>query len=99
MSKSRNDKTVCKTPAAGAAAAVPPEKPPLRLEWIEAGSLAEHPENWRRHSREQLQSIRELIADPDIGWAGACLFNERTGRLIDGHARRNVVDPKMAATQ
>ncbi len=69
-------------------------KPPLRLEWIEAGSLTENPSNWRRHSEEQLQSIRELLDDPDVGWAGACLFNERTGRLIDGHARKKVTDPK-----
>jgi hypothetical protein len=27
-------------------------------------------------------------------WPGACLFNERTGRLIDGHGRKQVVDPK-----
>jgi len=66
----------------------------LRLEWVEAGTLTENPRNWRRHSQEQLQSIRELMSDPEIGWAGACLFNERTGRLIDGHARREVVDPK-----
>ena len=69
-------------------------KPPLRLEWIEAGSLSENPLNWRRHSQEQLESIRELLQDPEVGWAGACLFNERTGRLIDGHARKQVVDPK-----
>jgi hypothetical protein len=69
-------------------------KLPLRLEWIEAGSLTENPLNWRRHSQEQLQSIRELLADPEVGWAGACLYNERTGRLIDGHARKTVVDPK-----
>jgi len=69
-------------------------KPPLRLEWIEAGSLTENPLNWRRHSQEQLQSLRELLDDPTVGWAGACLYNERTGRLIDGHARRQVVDPK-----
>jgi hypothetical protein len=72
----------------------PAPRPPLRLEWIEAGSLNENPLNWRRHSQEQLESIRELLQDPDIGWAGACLFNERTGRLIDGHARKQVVDPK-----
>ena len=66
----------------------------LRLEWIEAGSLAENPLNWRRHSQEQLQSIRELLSDPEIGWAGVCLYNERTRRLIDGHARKSVVDPK-----
>src|SRR3974377_536095 len=69
-------------------------KPPLRLEWIEAGSLTENPLNWRRHSQEQLQSIRELVQDPEVGWAGACLFNKRRGRRIDGHARKEVVDPK-----
>ncbi|MBI9018018.1 MAG: hypothetical protein JEZ07_12245 [Phycisphaerae bacterium] len=66
---------------------------PLRLEWIEAGTLTENPHNWRKHDQEQLSSIKDLVADPEIGWAGACLFNERTGRLIDGHARRSVVDP------
>ena len=68
-------------------------KPKLRLEWIAAGSLSENPLNWRRHSQGQLQSIRDLLSDPDVGWAGACLYNERTHRLIDGHARRTVVDP------
>nr|BDD44598.1 hypothetical protein 5 [Flavobacteriaceae bacterium] len=69
--------------------------PQLRLEWIEAGSLAENPANWRRHSPEQLQSLKDLLADPDVGWAGACLYNERTGRLIDGHARKSVTDPSV----
>jgi hypothetical protein len=69
-------------------------RPKLRLEWIEAGSLTENPLNWRRHSPEQLQSIRDLLSDPDVGWAGACLYNERTKRLIDGHARKTVADPK-----
>lgn len=68
--------------------------PKLRLEWIEAGSLTENPQNWRRHSEEQLQSLRDLLSDPDVGWAGACLYNERTQRLIDGHARKSVADPK-----
>lgn len=66
----------------------------LRLEWIEAGSLADNPANWRRHSQEQLQTIKELIEDPEIGWAGVFLYNERTKRLIDGHARKSVVAPK-----
>src|SRR5512138_1938348 len=70
-----------------------PAKAALRLEWIEAGSLNENPANWRRHSPEQLQSIKDLLQDPDIGWAGACLYNERTKRLIDGHARKSVADP------
>jgi len=82
------------TPSNPIAGPSPGPKPPLRLEWVEAGSLAENPLNWRRHSQEQLQSIRELLDDPEVGWAGACLYNERTGRLIDGHARKEVSDPK-----
>jgi DNA modification methylase len=66
----------------------------LRLEWVEAGSLTPNPKNWRRHPDTQIAAIRGLIADPEVGWAGALLFNERTGRLIDGHARQKVVDPK-----
>lgn len=72
-----------------------PETParPLRLEWIEAGSLAENPANWRRHPDGQMGALRDVLNDPEIGWAGACLYNSRTSRLIDGHARRNAVDP------
>lgn len=65
----------------------------LRLEWIEAGQLAENPRNWRRHPAEQTAALRELLQDPEIGWAGVLLFNERTGRLIDGHARKGAVTP------
>jgi hypothetical protein len=68
--------------------------PRLRLEWIAAESLTENPRNWRRHPEGQVQAIKDVLADPEIGWAGACLYNERTGRLIDGHARRGAVDPK-----
>ena len=81
-------------PTVTVAAASPQLSRQLRLEWIEAGSLADNPQNWRRHTQEQLQSIRELLDDPEVGWAGVCLFNERTGLLIDGHARKSVVDPK-----
>jgi len=66
---------------------------PLRLEWIEAGSLAENPGNWRRHPDGQMQALRDVLDDGDVGWAGACLYNEQTKRLIDGHARRKAVDP------
>lgn len=66
----------------------------LRLEWIEARTLTDNPANWRRHPQTQMDALKELIGDPEIGWAGACLFNETTGHLIDGHARRNAVDPK-----
>jgi hypothetical protein len=71
----------------------PPGQPPLRLEWIEAGSLDENPLNWRRHPDNQMAALKDVLDDPEIGWAGACLWNERTKRLVDGHARRASVDP------
>jgi hypothetical protein len=62
--------------------------PPLRLEWRSPAELAENPRNWRTHPNTQLTALADIIAD--VGWAGACLFNERTQRLIDGHARKNI---------
>ena len=67
-------------------------KKPLRLIWVEAGSLADNPHNWRRHPGEQMKGLQGTIAE--VGWAGALLYNETTGRLIDGHARKAVVNPK-----
>jgi hypothetical protein len=61
---------------------------PLRLEWIEAGSLADNPDNWRRHPAGQMKALKAAMAD--VGWAGALLYNERTRRLIDGHARKKM---------
>lgn len=65
----------------------------MRLEYIEAGSLTANPANWRRHPDHQVAAIRQVLDDPEIGWAGACLWNERTQRLVDGHARSAAVDP------
>ena len=67
---------------------------PLRLEWVEAGSLDANPRNWRRHPVGQMDALRESLGDGEIGWAGALLFNETTGHLIDGHARKEAVDPE-----
>jgi DNA modification methylase len=60
----------------------------LRLEWRSPAELAENPLNWHTHPSTQLTALADVIAE--VGWAGACLFNERTGRLIDGHARRKI---------
>jgi DNA modification methylase len=62
--------------------------PALRLEWRSPAELTENPRNWRTHPEAQSQALSDVLAD--VGWAGACLFNETTGRLIDGHARRKV---------
>lgn len=69
--------------------AVKPEtRHSLRLEWRSPAELAENPRNWRTHPEDQIAALTDVIGE--VGWAGACLFNERTGRLIDGHARRKV---------
>jgi Domain of unknown function (DUF4417) len=62
------------------------ETPPLRLEYRDPAELAEHPANWKAHPAEQIAGLDALI--DSVGWAGALLFNEATGRLVDGHARR-----------
>ena len=69
-----------------AAVAEPP--PPLRLEWRSPAELAENPRNWRRHPDAQIAALGDVLGE--VGWAGACLYNEATGRLIDGHARKKV---------
>lgn len=60
---------------------------------VRAGDLKDNPANWRRHPPGQLSALRNLIADPEIGWAAPLLYNERTKRLIDGHARKRIVGP------
>ena len=61
---------------------------PLRLEWRSPAELAENPRNWRTHPDGQVAALTDVIAE--VGWAGACVLNERTGNLIDGHARKKV---------
>lgn len=58
---------------------------PLRLEYMYARDLTANPENWRTHPKEQMQVLQTAI--DDVGWAGALLYNERTKKLLDGHAR------------
>ena len=60
----------------------------LRLEWMSPAELADNPANWRTHPDAQVAALTDVISE--VGWAGACLYNERTGRLIDGHARKKL---------
>jgi site-specific DNA-methyltransferase (adenine-specific)/modification methylase len=48
--------------------------------------LADNPENWRRHPAGQAEGLDAVL--DEVGWAGAALYNEATGRLIDGHLRK-----------
>lgn len=65
-----------------------PPPPPLRLEWLDPAELATNPRNWRLHPDTQRRALNDVIGE--VGWAGALLFNERTQRLIDGHARKDL---------
>jgi rubrerythrin len=68
----------------------PEIKTPLRLEYLSPSELKAHPKNWRIHGEGQLTALKDVIER--VGWAGALLFNERTGRLIDGHARKEIAE-------
>src|SRR6185312_17456594 len=65
---------------------------PLRLEWIDPSELRSNPANWRTHPAQQVGALKAGIAE--CGWAGALLYNERTGNLIDGHARKELFEGK-----
>jgi DNA modification methylase len=73
-----------------------PEGAP-RLVWVIADSLTPNSANWRIHTDEQKILVGDSIDDPGIGWAGACLYNERTGKLLDGHLRRDHAYEKRLA--
>jgi hypothetical protein len=86
-------KTPAKKPAKPVPAGAAPPTLPFRLEAVQARTLTPNPQNWRTHPDRQLSALSAVLKDPEVGWAGALLFNERTGRLVDGHGRLKVVDP------
>lgn len=56
------------------------------LVWVDPKTLTPNPLNWRKHPAHQKRALKASIESN--GWSGTCLFNKRTGKLIDGHARR-----------
>lgn len=61
----------------------------LRLEWRDPATLPDHPENPRIHPARQSAATEELIyGETGVGWAGALLFNEATGYVLNGHDRK-----------
>jgi hypothetical protein len=57
----------------------------LRLEYVDPSTLGTNPANWRRHPEAQRAAYAQLLAE--VGWVAPLVFNEDTGRLIDGHMR------------
>lgn len=62
----------------------------LRLEYRDPADLTANKRNYRKHPTKQTDSLRDVIAE--VGWAGALLYNEATGNLIDGHARKELFE-------
>jgi len=56
------------------------------------GELEENPQNWRDHPKAQEVAYKDAFSE--VGWAGALLYNERTGHLIDGHLRRKATNKR-----
>lgn len=58
----------------------------LDLKWFDPHTLTEHPNNPRLHGRVQRIALTESLEK--LGWLRPLTLNKRTGRLIDGHLRR-----------
>ena len=56
--------------------------------WVDPKTLDDNPLNWRKHPSRQKNAIGASIKAN--GWADTLLFNENTGKLVDGHARKEV---------
>jgi len=56
-----------------------------RLEYLPANQLLANPLNARRHPAKQRDALRGSL--DSLGWYDAVIYNERTGYLVDGHAR------------
>lgn len=62
------------------------------FERVPASSLRPHPENWRRHPKEQAAALRGVMRE--VGFAGAVLARRTEGgglEIIDGHLRHELL--------
>lgn len=70
-------------------AAQPAEQPGIQeLIWVDPKTLDDNPHNWRKHPARQMRALQASIKAN--GWADALKWNKNTGRLIDGHGRKQV---------
>ena len=58
------------------------------LQWVDPRTLDANPANWRIHPPEQVAALEAAVGK--VGWVVPLIWNERTKRLIDGHARRDI---------
>lgn len=60
---------------------------------VSASELQAHPENWREHPQAQISALEGVLES--VGWVGAAIYNVRTGRLLDGHARKDLASDDL----
>lgn len=56
-----------------------------RVEWRNPATLEPNPLNHRRHPEHQKRVLRAALSEE--GWIDPVIYNSRSKRLIDGHAR------------
>ena len=63
---------------------------------VDPRELEPHPMNWRNHPPEQQRGLAGVLEE--VGWVQDVVVNKRTGRLIDGHLRRDMAIKNGEAT-
>jgi hypothetical protein len=58
--------------------------------------LVANPLNWRTHPGPQRDALRGSLAE--VGWVQQVLVNQRTGHVVDGHARVEEALSRQEAT-
>lgn len=82
------EKTGARLPRAARIREVEMPDAPIRLTWADPASLDENYLNWKIHTPFQTEVVSELIRKH--GWIKPLVYNLETGRLIDGHDRRQI---------
>lgn len=52
---------------------------------MDARDMVSHPQNFRRHPQSQVREINKSLKE--FGWLQNVIWNQRTGFILDGHAR------------
>ena len=52
---------------------------------VDADQLLANPRNWHIHPKGQQDALTGVL--DQVGWVQRCIVNQRTGFVVDGHAR------------
>lgn len=63
---------------------------------VDPATLTPHPQNWRAHPASQLDALDQALGV--VGWVTGVVVNQRTNRIVDGHARVEMAIREGAAS-